>query len=380
LTSEGESEDEFAVGFRLGRNQTYSNNNNHASLPVAENSISNSVGVRPLDSNSSLPLATAVPVADGPGGVAAAANVPEIELVAQASSNTTTTTHVNASLQLPKLLVDIPQDNLQVVQQAWRSFHSLIHTSKPDWQINARDAVVGKAKGSGLHCVESQTTGFESVMAMLNIVPREYKPETQAGFEILVLAFNLFSLKRSLVYHFLALQSLGAPTILISTMKKWPQEELLQYYGCLCLVLLAFQNCPAKIMIARTGGIEVIVDAMKAHPSSKRLQYQACQALQNILANPEAQAIQAAATSFVDNYKGVTVVVTAMKSFMQDVALQLRGMTVFLNLVAFDSSGAFRSTMLKEGALSLVGTIVEHHTDNGDIKETAKLCMNKIMG
>jgi hypothetical protein len=79
------------------------------------------------------------------------------------------------------------------------------------------------------------------------------------------------------------LGDIGCVEVILATMKKYPDCERLQCFGCYVIGRLVFSmKCNAERVEKSAGGIAVVIAAMKAYPNKKELQKFGCIALSNM--------------------------------------------------------------------------------------------------
>lgn len=170
----------------------------------------------------------------------------------------------------------------------------------------------------------------------------------------------------------------GGHAIIIMTMRKWRENEIIQAGGCRCITNMTCQFPDAKKSFSKIGGIESVIVAMQEYPDSLQVQGYGCGALMNIICGHGAETADVALTMadrFVNGLDGIAVVVRAMRSFPEDTKIQLGGCGLFQNLA---QNKAYIYSMMQEGAVAAVGASLSAHPNDQNIKKAAGSFMKKV--
>lgn len=180
----------------------------------------------------------------------------------------------------------------------------------------------------------------------------------------------------------------GAIGILVLTLKKWQQNEQIQFFGLRCLGNLsvitkttAVVKIAVKMAVIKCGGVEVIVAAMKLFPGSIGIQQKALGCLQNVFSanlNTKSEVLNTA-DRFVNGMGGLGLIVKAMKKFPACPTVQLWSIGALSNLLTANKKD-FKEVLLKEGAVAAVAMAMTKHMENANIKKDADNFMTAMFG
>jgi len=164
--------------------------------------------------------------------------------------------------------------------------------------------------------------------------------------------------------------------ILVLMTKRWPKNEKLQISCSFFLAEFSFENTnDFTNTLVELGGIEAIVNALRAFPSPScwMVQCNCCSALANLSQNWETSA----AERFVNDLEGIALVVNVMRSTCRDEANAFaNACELFSNLAA--KKAEFRTKLTAAGALGIMATALEKHSDNPEVKKYAHQMMKNM--
>ena len=218
--------------------------------------------------------------------------------------------------------------------------------------------------------VGNAATTKDPATANLDVIPRllfegmtsQKATTVETAVEGLADIFRLSGGKRVEAYE------AGGHAVLITIMKKWMHNESIQTSSCRCIQNMSCTHNEAKESFAAIGGLESILTAMRTFPTSQRVQRSGCGALMNLLSgnDEESKILQTMSKKFVQEYEGIPLVVNAMRTFPQELKVQLWGNGLFQNLAQTKS---FRLDMMRGGAVTAAGASLEGHCDDASIQQ-----------
>jgi hypothetical protein len=144
---------------------------------------------------------------------------------------------------------------------------------------------------------------------------------------------------------------LGAPAIVLATMRKFCFVERIQAHGCVCIQVMS----PSDVML-ELGGVDWIAHILKMFPHSLMIQGSACGALAGVFVTMRSSQV---VHRFVYELCGVQMVVQAMKIYSDSAELQWFGCALLGSLATMSQS--VRSALLQNGAGDVIQTAWQTH-------------------
>lgn len=172
----------------------------------------------------------------------------------------------------------------------------------------------------------------------------------------------------------------GAHTVVIMTMNKYPYQEDVQACGCFCLAnLLHRRYMMVRSATVRSGGMEAILTALSLFPHSNDVQCGGFTALVKLFAGLDednaSEEVQRAAHDFVHGLHGLELVATAMQEFPQSGTLQYGCCELCYRLAL---KKEFKAQLQAAGTVSAVGAAFETHRDHPGVNAVATAFMKLI--
>jgi len=169
--------------------------------------------------------------------------------------------------------------------------------------------------------------------------------------------------------------ALGAHHSILAKLKQWQHSEQIHNQGWACLANIACTIKDARVPLLEMGVVEVAINAMKLFPNSPTLIGNVCVALHNLFLGIMDANVVASIKRFVNDYRGIELVVQAMKRLENNAHLQGAASGLFSTL---SSLMDLRTGMVAAGVAAAVGVALQKHGNDEGVKKWGKLCMRKL--
>lgn len=172
----------------------------------------------------------------------------------------------------------------------------------------------------------------------------------------------------------------GAPAVVLLTMRNWRHNESITSAGLECLLWLTVRSNPGASATIKCGGVDAVADALAAFPDSRWILNFGGTVILNILAaRLDSQVRQAALDTFLHHdVDGIRLLQQAMKRFRDDDVVQSTCCAVLY--VVLKLKLGYKTEMVKRGVVVDVATAMKNHHDNDTIQTHGRNYIRTMYG
>jgi hypothetical protein len=169
---------------------------------------------------------------------------------------------------------------------------------------------------------------------------------------------------------------IGAPAILLLTLRKWIHEEKIQLWALACLNWITHGQLQTSIAAAKMGGVEAVVTAVKLFPDHTSIRVNGFRVLRHMIASGFVHLAY-----FVKELQGVHLVQETMRKFSENADLQCSCCSIFLTIIRImkqqhhkDYGGHF----VRAGIAVDVATALRNHAEDVRVQKVGGDLMKSL--
>lgn len=160
----------------------------------------------------------------------------------------------------------------------------------------------------------------------------------------------------------------GAIDVIVQVMQDHKDEAIIQAYGSWALSAIGLSE-DNQAYIGQSGGVDVIIGSMRDHADDLNVQEKACQALWTLSVHPRNKGKMV-------NAGAIGVIVSTMRNLASESAIQELGCGVLSNMAANDDN--IKVQVVNGGALEVVVMAMVLHGEDDDVQGQAVALLYKL--